>query len=184
MINNNILAALVVVAILISVVGTSLVFMSNYGNIRGYATGITNLDIESETTLTMVRSTVSFGTLSLGGTEDTTDNNPAPFLMRNDGSVLVRITVEATDLFIKAPNPSSNYQFMCGGTLEVPICPLGSALVWTNMPTTGSLVPLISRLGFADDHDEIEAEISVTVPGDEPAGSKTSIVTFTATEAI
>ncbi|MFH1445053.1 MAG: hypothetical protein ABIF08_01065 [Nanoarchaeota archaeon] len=183
MIDNNILAALVVVSIVISLGGVFLV--TNTGGRIGMGTGIgqVGMQLDAETTITLVNADVAFGTVALGQVDDTTDELPRPFYIINDGSVPVDITIGATRLFTNAVFPGPNYQFMCGGTSET-LCPAGSVVLPIDMPDESSPILAVKSLGFVDTEDEIEIEIAIVVPMDELAGSKTSTVTLTATEAI
>ncbi|MBU0898607.1 MAG: hypothetical protein KJ613_02210 [Nanoarchaeota archaeon] len=183
MIDNNILAALVVVSIVISLGGVFLITNMSAGRI-GMATGTVGMQLDPDTTITLVTSDINFGTVTLGQRDDTTDGIPLPFYIRNDGSVAVDITIGATDLFTSTPNPTINYQFMCGGTTEMVLCPVGSVVTWTNMPIELLPITVVKGLGFGDTADEIEIEIAIGVPTDEPAGNKASTVTLTASKAI
>lgn len=133
--------------------------------------------------ISLLTSEVNFGNIALNNVDDTTDDSPFPFLIVNDGDVKVNVTAEATDIWdgTGGANPSSYYQFRCGDSSEV-ACAGGSITVWTNMPASASPTLVIAYLDYNDTIDTNEVEIKLTVPSDEPAGSKTSTVTFIASQ--
>ena len=184
MVDNNILAALVVVSIVISLGG--IILISSIPGQAGMATGTLGLQIGDEIIISLPVSDISFGTVALDSVEDTADDNPRPFMVRNDGSVDVDVTVLATDLFSSALRIPSDYQFQCGGTPEVLLCPAGSPLIWMDMPIEGMTLPIlaIKSLPFSDSGDELEVEIRIHVPADEGSGIKSSLVTLTASQAL
>jgi hypothetical protein len=132
-------------------------------------------------------SSIDFGSMNLGSSDNTTDGSPAPFVIQNDGSVAVNVTVNATQLWSGsgATGTSSYYQFLSAenesGSVTDPNVDLVSS--WTDMPIATTAVKVVDRLGFTDTADAVNVHIKVTVPSDEPAGVKSSTVIFTAIEA-
>jgi hypothetical protein len=148
-------------------------------------TGTANVTVASVVSISLPVNTIDFGTMNNGETDDTTDGAPAPFTVQNDGTVQVNVTIAATSLFsgTGGPSPSTAYQYQIANSTEgtlawVETC---SDTAWTNMPTTAE--DAICFLNFTDATDMVEVEIKVTVPNDEPAGFKSSTVTFTASQA-
>ena len=132
--------------------------------------------------ISLITNTVDFGAMGTNSSNSTSDNSPAAFEIRNDGNVKVNITINGTDLFAAAPNPSSAYQFAANssseGTNYDPSCSITN---WSNMPSIATL--FMCFLDWVDTNDQAEVEIKVSVPIDEPPGSKTSTVTFIASQA-
>ncbi|MFH1445374.1 MAG: hypothetical protein ABIF08_02750 [Nanoarchaeota archaeon] len=188
MVDNNILAALVVVAIVVSL-GTVAVTYNTLSSITtvgaGTALGQTFLDLQTSTDISLPTNTVLFGTVNVGETHDTTDDVPLPFTVQNDGSVNVDVEIKATDLWTAEVNPTPYYQAMCGNSLET-VCPIGSVMLFSNIPENDALIGLqvIKNMDFADANDLLEVEIRIEVPPSEGAGTKSSDVTFTATQAL
>ncbi len=177
-----------VVILLLVMAGSTFLIFSNADYLTSITgaqtstpTGIANVTVSSTTYISLPVATIDFGTLDNNANNNTINDSPAPFQLQNDGTVDVNVTVGATNLFSTSTNPSNAYQFACGtGELA---CPTGSVTTFTNMPATGSPVLVVADLPFTDSGDQIEIDINVTVPNDEPAGVKGSTVTFVATQA-
>ncbi len=161
--------------------------------LTGYATsqtGIASVNILSAVELTLVVNTVNFGNMSIGQSDDTSDNIPAPLILRNDGSVRVNVTVNrdpaSQPLFSGTGGGDNTASFM--GKIDVvagennaynPAC---TVTAWGNIPGT---IPVLAicYLNFADSKDEAEVDIQINVPSDEPVGSKSEALIFTAYQA-
>jgi len=138
-----------------------------------------NFTIESYKAITLVDDTSSFGTMSLGEVNDTTNNNPAPLRIRNDGNLFVNITLNATALWSSssASLGTSYYQFRADNvTAEIGAFSWSSSTTsWANMQS--SQTSIIKELNYNNSIDEAEIELRVEVPLDEPSDSKTSTIT-------
>jgi hypothetical protein len=189
MVSNNVLAVLVVIAIVISLtsIAATLNLLGRVPSITGGITGTTNVTVPTEITITLPVSTVNFGTMALNSENDTTDGSPGPFVIQNDGSVCVNITVNATQLWsgTNATGTSTYYRFQsaCNETGCVTNSSEDLVSSWTDMPIATTAVKLVNRLWYTDSKDAVNAHIYVKVPSDEPAGAKSSTVTFTAVDA-
>jgi len=184
MISNNILAGLVIVVLVLSIVSVYSTMGSRpTTSITGMATGTTSVAVPAQVVISLPVNSIDFGNMNINDVNDTLDDSPAPFQVQNDESVDVNITVEATDLWsgTNGACPTSFYQFACGSG-EV-ACGTGSITTFTNIPPTGSPTLAIANLGYTDSADQVELDIKVTVPSDEPAGAKSSTITFTASQA-
>ncbi|MFO7872066.1 MAG: hypothetical protein R6U26_00290 [Candidatus Undinarchaeales archaeon] len=141
-INNNLLAGLVIVSIIIGIAGiyTASSAPSPASTPSGYATGVANVTIPSSVQISLPVSQIDFGNLNISDSDDTSDLSPAPFEIQNDGSVNVNVTVYATDMFngSGAANPSSYYQFQSAESETGSTVDETSDLVttWTNMPNS------------------------------------------------
>lgn len=194
-VSDKLLIVLMIVAIGVSLFGTTATVskLSNLGGniITGQATatptGVANVTIPSLVYISLPTSSIDFGSVEVNVADDTTDNNPLPFTLQNDGSKNVNVTIGAANLFTGtgASNPSSYYQFSSaesesGSVINTTLDLISSA---TNMPATGSPVKVASNLRFPNAYDIIKVHMYITVPNDEPAGAKSSTVTFTASQA-
>ena len=189
--STNALAALLVVAILVSVGGTfvslSKLRAESISAITGAATsgtGTTTATITNVTAITIHQSPVAFGSIAAGDQDDTTDSTPVPFQVNNSGNVPLNITVNASVLFTSPGVNRSSYRFSCGAD-EGPNCPTGSSTSATDMPTandTGLNRTAIFDFPSANNNDSREVEIYISVPGDEAGGAKTSTITFQAAQ--
>jgi len=132
------------------------------------------------TTLVIVSlsNNVSFGEMLAGEIENTTDDDPSPFLMRNDGNCFLNIGVNVSSwLWTTYQEPSSYYQFKVDNvTGEENAFNSSSITTWTNVSNQSSL---ISDFNYTDDRDEAEIDIQIEVPSDEPYGPKSSLLIFT-----
>ncbi len=189
--STNALAALLVVAILVSVGGTfvslSKLRADSISSITGAATsgtGTTTATVTNVTAITIHQSPVAFGSIGAGSKDDTTDGSPVPFQVNNTGNVPVNVTINASALFAAGSRNTSSYRFSCGAD-EGSNCPTGSATAVTDMPTANDTLlnrTAIYDLPVADGNDSREVEIYLSVPSDEPGGAKTSTVTFQAAQ--
>ncbi|MFH1286001.1 MAG: hypothetical protein ABIH99_05465 [Candidatus Micrarchaeota archaeon] len=146
--------------------------------------GTMNITVLANVEISIPQATSNFGSVSVGASDDTTDDSPSAMIVRNDGSVAVDITVNASSLFVQAVNPASNYQYKVSNSEAGSIGNLGgSATAWTNVPASGSPALAIAALGYTDTADEARVDLKIVVPSDETPGSKSSTITFTASQS-
>ena len=196
MASNNLLALLVVIALLFSL-GTLFFNLNLFKqfaiSITGLATGTATANVAQTVSISLPIDTVAFNSISVNQTNDTIDYSPSPFILQNDGTIAVNVTIGATDLWTGsgAGNPSQYYQFNTtrNETLAVPSeaydfnCTAGVNGPFCNMATAGSPTKVVSRLNFTSSSDAVLVQINITVPTDESAGAKSSTVTFTGSAA-
>ncbi len=197
-ISNQILAGIVMVAALISLSGTYIIYQGikdvtydvSYGgisgSITGFAAGKANVSIPAQAAISLPVDAINFGSLGVNQSNDTSDDSPGPFIIQNDGTVSVDLTVEATDLFTGtgASNPSDHYQFKSAENEAGSVPAVNSTYLvtdWTDVPASAEF--FAKGMKFATVSDSLQGEIKITVPGDEPSGSKSSTVTFTASQS-
>lgn len=179
--HTSLIAGMLVIAIFVAALGTMSV-MTKF-SASGLVEGTLSLTVSNVTTITLPTSTVAFGAMTIGEINDTTDDKPAPFVVQNDGSVRVNVTIAATALWTGNTTNATTYNFKCGDTSES-ACPASSPTSFAQLNTTATTV--MTYLNFTNTNDTLQAEISVAVPLDEPAGlaqAKSSTVTFTASAA-
>jgi hypothetical protein len=132
-----------------------------------------NFTIPSYADLTVLMNS-SFGSMSPGSTDDTTDDSPSPIVIRNIGTVRLNVTVNGTALFSSVAMNTENYQFM-GAENETGSYTAGcSQTSFANMDTAAAKI--FCYLLYEDNADEADIEINVAVPIAEPPGPKTSDV--------
>ncbi len=136
-----------------------------------------NLTVESQIYITFIESSVDFGPMLPGDTNDTTDNNPRPFVIRSDGNILTNITITATSIWTQQTSPTPYYMYKI--TPNESNSYLSATTNFTNMNITSSRID-ITNLNYSDTNDTAEIEINLTVPADEAPGAKGSIITITA----
>jgi len=140
------------------------------------------VNISSYVSISTPTSLVEFGTLDLFSPNDTTDDSPLPFRVRNDGNCLSNISVSATDLWKVTPNPTSNYKFKVRNeSASENVFNWASSLTsWTQMPALTGGVIGIAGLNDSDLNDIAKVDLYVQVPTVEPSGNKNSTVQFVA----
>ena len=122
---------------------------------------------------------VVFGELGNNESNATDDDAPFPLRIRNDGNVVLNISLNATDLWTTNPNPTRNYSYMIDNV---------SSGAWTaaENDTWRPLQRLLTaanvsvrRLKYKNSSNEnadAEIELNITSPVNEEAGDKESIV--------
>lgn len=141
---------------------------------------IFNFSIQAEVILTLINATVDFGTQAPGDINDTTDNNPDPFLIRNDGNSFIDINISADDLLWDSEgSPSAFFQYKADNdTSELnSFNYTGSTTTFTNVPTSNQT--FLQKLNYSDAADQAEIDLRIEVPATEPAGDKSSTILFT-----
>jgi len=139
--------------------------------------------IGSVVSISLPIDTVSFGTLTHGQQEDTTDDNPPPFVIQNDGNCYVNVNL-TVNRFLWDTGVSSDFQYKIddvrgeGGGEEGAFNSSASATSWTDF--TLENVTGIYQLNYSDNRDSAEIDIGIIVPSGEPSGSKRSEVLFSA----
>jgi hypothetical protein len=137
-----------------------------------------NFSIMPYLALFMPFDTVDFGDAQNDETNDTTDNNPYPFMIQNDGNVFADI-INATrnqSFFTGASAKESDFQIMAANSTETGAFNwTGSATWWINLTT---LQTIIDRFNWHDTNDSVEIEVKVHVPIDEPSGVKITGLVF------
>lgn len=167
-------------------------FQENESGIRmvtGAATGTATVVIQAAVEISLPVDAVNFGNMTTGESKNTTTNNPLPFLLRNDGTVLVNVSIardnSSAALFsgTGGGDNSTSFRFKPAVAGEgVSADPSCSKINWTNVPGANPL-DFLCKFNFVDTNDEAEVELMANVPVDEPSGSKSESLVFIATEA-
>ena len=146
------------------------------GEINGEWSAERNISIKSEVSMSFITNDIYFGNLAIEESSNT-DDSLSPFVITNDGTVYINVSVNASALWIeKAP---SNYQFKVDNdsTESNSFNWLSSLTNWTNMPLTGFVVA-VDNLSYVDSSDTAEIDINITVPAGEALGIKNSTIVF------
>jgi len=135
--------------------------------------------IDSRVVLTLVNDTTNFGSMILNENNETTDNNPNPLLLQNDGNCFVDVNLSSSDLLWNSISGPSNYYLY-----KMDRYAGWNSFNFTESQTTWAQVPdsnitSISALNYTSGNNRTEIDMNVTVPGDELAGSKSSLLSFT-----
>ena len=149
---------------------------ATYGD---WATPTRKIEFQSSIEIVLVNDTVQFGALAMGSTEDTSDDNPYPFLLRNDGNAFVNVSLNATNLWNSVVNPSEYYRYKIDNKSgeEGSFNWAQSKNAWTNMPNGTYEIAIVS-LNWDDATDSVEIDSLVTVPSNEGSGNRESMIVF------
>lgn len=139
-----------------------------------------NFTLVRSVIITLVNSSVDFGSLFPTDTDNTTDNNPFPLHVRNDGNYWADLVNASANqsLFASASLDTPYWQFKADNTSAEPgaFNSSGSLVDWVNVTSTNQ--SLISTLNYTDNLDEAEIDIRIEVPPTELPGSKSSYITL------
>lgn len=127
----------------------------------------------------LLNDTVNFGNISMDATNDTTTNNPYPFSLENNGNCFANVSINATALWQSVTTESDTYKFKADNFSgeEGAFNWAQSQTSWAQMPITGQSIA-IAAFNFSDSKDAAEVDLLVTVPSQEPAGDRGSLVYF------
>ena len=130
--------------------------------------------------INFLNNVVDFGSsLTIGESNDTTDDLPLPIIIENLGNTLINISIYAsTELWINAPVPTSFYQFKVDNySIETGSFNATESIVdFTNIPA--SALKAIADMDYNLTNNTVEVDINVTVPAAEPPGTKNSTLIF------
>jgi len=127
---------------------------------------------------------IDFGLLNPTDTDDTTDDNPTPFVIQSDGNSMTNMNITADMIWDRAASPSSYYMFKADNETDDtdPAKRLAanwsnSTITWKNMPDTNTT--FLDYFNWSNATDTVELDIAIEVPPDEPAGDKYSWIRLT-----
>ena len=134
--------------------------------------------------IALVNDTISFGSISQGGSDDTTDNSPYPFVLQNDGNCFSNVSINATSLWNTVSNPTSYFRYKVDNKTneEGSFQWSDSQTDWSNVPGSTQEVAIV-RINWNDDTDSAEVDLLVEVPTDEGSGNRESTLNFEASLA-
>ncbi|MCK4997778.1 hypothetical protein KAS08_05745, partial [Candidatus Pacearchaeota archaeon] len=154
---------------------------ANDGDGDGDWSEIWRVNITALVGITLLDDEILFGNLGIGDSNSTEGTGLSPFVVENNGTVVVNVSVNASALWDSVTVDSDKYQFKAD---EVNTKPnsfnwIGSITNWFNMPLTGFVVG-IDKLNYSDAEDSAEIDINLTVPDDEDPGQKSSNIVLLA----
>jgi len=182
---RELIAVLGIVA-LFSVAATFIVLTDISNKQTGFAAGVSSVAIESIVSFSLPASEVDFGNLVQGGSNDTTDDSPSPFALRNDGNVLLDINIMANSFLFSGTgsgNNTSTFQFKAANKSgETNSFSWPSSITdFTNFTDVNQKA--IASMNFTNASDEAEIEVKINVPPNEAAGAKSADIIFTASQS-
>ncbi|MEK6899994.1 MAG: hypothetical protein AABX05_02610, partial [Nanoarchaeota archaeon] len=122
---------------------------------------------------------VAFGSVDAGGNYSTIGGSPGPFRIENTGNIFFNATINATPFFTAVPMNSTYYRFKVRenstelGSIDTAL----SYTEWISMNYTSSVFHAV-ELNWRDITDEFLTDINISVPTNESAEAKTSVISF------
>ena len=202
-ISNNMLAALVLIAMAASFTATVTImskFPAEQFPITGMApqtegTGLANVTLEAEANIKLIVDYVNFVTIAAGSENDTTNDFPEPFLILNNGTAHINVSIaeQSSALFWDVEDDSCEecFQFNASGNGST-WYQTANNTVWTDFsPGQNAEVASFANLytdppnlvfNFSNLAGEkyMEVDIRIDVPNGEPSGYKEGTVLFKA----
>jgi hypothetical protein len=198
-------AALLLIAVaVIAIVGTAVVLRVGGPAVTGLASiGYANVTVANITDIKLNVSSVDFGNTYTTEMNNTTDEKPPAFVVENNGSTFVDVTIVMNHSLFDNETPSTDpcsgsitnnscsFQYAADNCSATGGCPDGATtgcFDWANSKNsytnfTLEAIEVIDSLNFSSSCDEAEVDILIWVPSDEGTGLKSSQVTFTASQA-
>ena len=141
---------------------------------------IYNFTILSAVMISLPNNSINFGLLDRNQSNDTTTENPYPFIVQNDGNTPIEILINSTALW-NSVNLNTNYfQVKTNQSNETGAFNwTGSAVSWINITNQTTI---IDNLNYSNSNDTAKIDIRVLVPMDEPKGAKSATIDIYAIE--
>ncbi len=208
-VTNNLLAFLVIIAMVVTITGTlsmlSLmpgVELPITGMAQGTAAGTANVTLLAELAIKLIYPyhVVDFGDIAaVPGTEETTMYfSPHPFVLENNGSVVINVSIAEANatgdgLLWNFDDNGTYFEYNCtknaSSTTAVWYAPwtafndaheVGSFAA-ENLNIDASIANLVYNLSTGQTFNQVDVHINVTVPSEgEPSGQKTATILFNA----
>jgi len=183
-VSSNNLVILLIVAIIASVGGTfvSVSFMDAVATGAATTLGNVTLTIGGTANCDATDDLIAFGTLTQGGTNQTTGDTGARdwITIENTGNVNLDITAETSaNLFASYAAPTPNWRIACNVTQGTGSC----NTTFHNLQESSNSTMLITAHQFGDSVDEVYINMNVTIAMDEAVGAKHGDILFTCTQA-
>lgn len=139
---------------------------------------IFNFTIESNLGILLRQNTSTFATLLPQETNDTEAGPGVPMWVENIGNVMVNVSLNATGpLFIVAGLDNTAFQFKVVANESSSYA--SGQTSYANVPS--ALIDAFVDLKYQDANDDGLIHYKVTVPADEPAGTRSTIITVRTT---
>jgi len=157
---------------------------ANDGEENGNWSDTWNFTLIPFVSIILTQDAMNFGIMGQFEVNDTTNNQPNPFIIENNGNTEVNIDVNSTSLWKSksALLNTSYFRFKADNSTELnPFDWLNSQTTWANMSNVYKSI--INTLNHTNSNDIVEVDIRVEVVSDEPAGPKSASLTFYAEES-
>lgn len=157
---------------------------ANDTKIFGVYSGTFNFSIQPFVNITLTANLSDFGTMQVRQKNDTTDENPASFVVESNSNVLVNVTVKAlSDLWSRSGLGNNSFRFKVNTTSEPNSFNFTTVSQRTFTPIKSVNKKAVTKLKFKNSNNSAKIELEVTVPDDEPSGQKSSNLVVTGLQA-
>ncbi len=140
-----------------------------------------NFSIQSLVQVSLPTNKVEFGTLEPNQQNDTTDDNPPPIIIQNDGNCYINVNITTSSPLWSSIQKQSKY-FMYKidnvSSEKGAFNYSASATTWTYFNQSINYTS-IYKLNYSDARDSAELDINITVPPNEPPGNKSTSIIIT-----
>jgi hypothetical protein len=137
---------------------------------------IWNFTVQPYIALAITNASMEFSNMFFGESDDTTDQDPGPFKLRNDGNTEANVTMWGTQIWEQASLDTEYYQYKARELEADAYNASKSQTAFTNVTAGNST--LLCLFNYTDSKDEAYVDIKLTVPLYESPGYKSSSVTF------
>jgi hypothetical protein len=152
-------------------------------SVRGYDgtdfgtySSVFNFSILPYVNIYLIQNISNFGNMVLFENNDTSDDNPLPFVVESGSNVLVNVNIRALDeLWDRSGLGNNSFRFKIDVTTE-PNSFNFTGSQTTYIPVKATAVFGVRQLKYVGSNDTAEIDFNVTVPDAEPAGRKSSNV--------
>ena len=192
-VQSNTLMVLLVLAIIVSAAGTIVLLgkTARLGVGTGGVTGVARVNVTAAVAISLPVNVVDFGNQFQGNTDNTTDDSPAPLIIRNDGSVRVNVSISrqsGSSILFSGTGSGDNtetFQFKFAFGSEGTTFDFASSVTdFRNVTAPGSPIDdALAKLNFTDVGDEAEVDLLIRVPADESSGVKNTTLEFIAEQS-
>lgn len=207
-VSNNMLAALVIFAMAATLTGTITIVTHLPGqpfSLAGFASeteqGLANVTLATEANIKLVVDTVEFNSIAAtpGVSNDTTDFSPHPFVIENNGTARLNISVgeDSADTLWEQNNTATYcFQFNSTPNSSNTVATQFMSAAWTDFSAgQGSRVAsataldsenspnVVWNLSTVDGKDRATVHLRIEVPDGEEGGTKEATIFFEGTAA-
>ncbi len=139
-----------------------------------------NFTIASVIGIVLRTTATQFGAMAVGQMNATDGpGGPSPLILENDGNVYVNVTLNATQSpFSSVALGDAAFQYRIADNETGSFNASGSQITYTAVPVGPT--PAIKQLNYTDTNDTVRIHTNITVPINEPPGTKTANLTLRA----
>ncbi|MGV8161939.1 MAG: BspA family leucine-rich repeat surface protein [Candidatus Nanoarchaeia archaeon] len=166
---------------------TELVFNTPYywkvkaraDSVDGEWSDVFNFTVKPYVSVVLIEDNVVFPTLNPSASDDTTDDNPTPFIFKSYSNTYIRMynATVSESIWVTEDLNNSYWQIKIrNSSNDGSFNESGSVLSWTNI--SSSMPYLVRGLNYSTILNDVSADIGITIPTYEPPGTRSSEIVF------